>query len=674
MGGFAAIGILLMGFLVSNKADLTQILRAVEDSEYEFSWHPDRQAHFVPNRAQNLRFKFEGASFSVEQRVRSQQSAHWTATFKLQGFGNGVEQQITPVTFEHNKNLATVRAGRINILYENTRDGLRQSFEINQRHPGNQPLQLRFHVDTTFLTMVVDEASNAVLLYGSPGVVLSYDDLNVFDATGRRLEAQINQSGPNGFFIFVNDDDATYPILVDPLTSVKTYSESQSGAKFGTALTSGHFQSTTHENGGVVVGAPEFDNGANANVGKVFHYNAGSGSLPTSPTWTKLGENAGDQFGFSVAKGKFNGDLYDDLAVGAPYFDNQTSSDAGKVYVFYGASTGLPSSPSWTGLPVSAADPAGANAGWSLTAVNLDDALADDYHDLAIGAPGFDVLDGLDYDWDVGKVFVYYGTSSASGLQTTVGWSYTGPIDSIGTVGAQVGYSLTAIADVNDSLEQHSTLVVGAPFKNQGVANTTYGAVLFFEPGGSGMPSSPTQTLWGNHHYGWFGFSVASFDNGRLDEKLSDIDGDGYNDLVVGAPAFSNGQTEEGKIYVYDNSGSSFSTTPWFTMESNQAGARFGYSVACGDLDGDNYADVFVGAPLWNTALHTDAGKASFLKSNGSTLTETETQLGLSANARIGWSVAFGRYVEGNGPSAGINGFIVGAPHDSGGTVSIWKY
>lgn len=169
--GSAVIFLLLLGTSVlhnNSNAGITQILQAVEDSEYEFSWHPDRQAHFVPNRAQNLRFKFEGASFSVEQRVRAPQSEQWTATFDLQGFGNGLEQQVNPVAFEHNKNLATLRAGGINILYENTREGLRQSFEINQRHPGNQPLQLRFDVDTTFLTMVVDEAANAVLLYGRP--------------------------------------------------------------------------------------------------------------------------------------------------------------------------------------------------------------------------------------------------------------------------------------------------------------------------------------------------------------------------------------------------------------------------------------------------------------------------------------------------------------------------
>ena len=187
--------LLLCGALLSDtRGDMAQILEAVEDSEYEFSWHPERQAHFVPNRAQNLRFKFEGTAFSVEQRVDAHQ-LHWTAQFELQGFGNGIERQANANAFVHSKNVANVQGDELDIIYENNREDLRQNFEVKRRQPGNQPLQLRFHVETTFVTMIVDETSNAVLLYGPTGVVLSYDDLKVFDAKGQRLEARMKQSG-----------------------------------------------------------------------------------------------------------------------------------------------------------------------------------------------------------------------------------------------------------------------------------------------------------------------------------------------------------------------------------------------------------------------------------------------------------------------------------------------
>ena len=121
-------------------------------------------------------------------------------------------------------------------------------------------------------------------------------------------------------------------------------------------------------------------------------------------------------------------------------------------------------------------------------------------------------------------------------------------------------------------------------------------------------------------------------------------------------------------MYVYDNSGSGVSTTPWFTYESNQNSADFGHSVAFGDLDGDGNADVFVGSPIWDEAGVSNAGKAFFFKSSGTTLTEDSSHVGLSANKRVGVSVAFGM-VESNLP-----GFIVGVPDDGGGVVAVWKY
>ena len=75
------------------------------------------------------------------------------------------------------------------------------------------------------------------------------------------------------------------------------------------------------------------------------------------------------------------------------------------------------------------------------------------------------------------------------------------------------------------------------------------------------------------------------------------MNGDGYSDVIVGAPFFDNGQGGEGAALVYHGGASGVDATADAQLESNQAGARQGWSVAgAGDVNGDGYSDVIVGA------------------------------------------------------------------------------
>ena len=78
-----------------------------------------------------------------------------------------------------------------------------------------------------------------------------------------------------------------------------------------------------------------------------------------------------------------------------------------------------------------------------------------------------------------------------------------------------------------------------------------------------------------------------------------DVNGDGYADIVIGASNYANGQTAEGIVHIYHGSPSGPSVAPSWSRESNHAGAALGISVStAGDVNGDGYADVIMGAYL----------------------------------------------------------------------------
>ncbi|MEA3340920.1 MAG: integrin alpha, partial [Chloroflexota bacterium] len=134
-----------------------------------------------------------------------------------------------------------------------------------------------------------------------------------------------------------------------------------------------------------------------------------------------------------------------------------------------------------------------------------------------------------------------------------------------------------------------------------------------------------------------------------------DVNGDGYADIIVGAPRYSNGETEEGAALLYLGGPGGPAASPAWTGESDQPYAWFGYSIAAaGDVNGDGYGDVIVGAPRYDitgTVALTDAGQV-FLYYGGPAGIVTSTVWithAAQAHARFGSAVAAAGDVNGDG-------------------------
>jgi hypothetical protein len=411
-----------------------------------------------------------------------------------------------------------------------------------------------------------------------------------------------------------------------------TAESDQAGALFGNSVASaGDVNGDGY--GDVIVGAFGFDNGQ-TDEGRAFLYFGSAMGLSTTPAWAAESDQASAAFGVSVASaGDVNGDGYGDVIVGEPGFGNgQTGEGRGVVYL--GSASGLSTAAAWT------AESDQANAQFGRFVASAGDVNGDGYGDVIVGAPFFD-----NGQTDEGRTFVYLG--SASGLSMAAAWT----AESDQTT-ALFGSSVASAGDVNG--DGYGDVIVAARLFDNG--QTDEGRAFMYFGSASGLSTAAAWTAESDQAGSVFGISAAS---------AGDVNGDGYGDVIVGASSFDNGQTDEGRAFVYFGSASGLSTASGWTAESDQADAQFGGFVAsAGDVNGDGYGDVIVGASGFDNG-QTNEGRAFVYFSSVSGLSTTAAWMAESdqANARFGFSVASAGDVNGDG----FGDVIVGATGFSDG-------
>lgn len=349
----------------------------------------------------------------------------------------------------------------------------------------------------------------------------------------------------------------------------------QQNAEFGAVMSSaGDINGDGYSD--IMLGASKFDNG-HTDEGKVFLYYGSAGGLANTNSWAYRGNQTNGQFGYCMSyAGDVNGDGYSDVIIASPYYDNG-HTDEGKIWVYCGSANGLLSTAYFT----AESDNAGACFGISVDGAG--DVDKNGYADIIVGAPFYTGAMSQE-----GAVFVWYGSSTgfgASGTPLNADWTATANQPS-----ARFGTSVASAGDVNK--DGCSDVIIGAPlydvstFLNAGSAWIWFGSAT-----GLGVSGIPSNADWHGENFlagSQYGYAVAC---------AGDIRNDGFSDVIVGAPGYSNGQSSEGAVYQYNGSATMPSGTISWLGESNSAGALLGESISsAGDVNGDRYSDIICGA------------------------------------------------------------------------------
>ncbi len=375
----------------------------------------------------------------------------------------------------------------------------------------------------------------------------------------------------------------------------------------------------------------------------------GANNTPATSNLSYHGQIPLGEAGISVTMGDLNGDGYADVIMGA-HRVNTHFRLTGAVYVYFGSST-----------PDNVAD-------LTLTGQNFSDGFGsvvssgfdlndDGFDDFAVGSRQFDEP-GTDNTNNRGRVYVYFGGPDVGGNPT---------VDDVPDLildgnAAQETFGGTIAGGFDFNADGIDDLAVGGPLADRpasvgGSVRTGAGRVAVYY-GGAAVDALPDVELFGDVTDEHFGLGISG---------AGDMDGDGFDELAVGSPAFGAGGTPSiGRVHLFKGGPVPQTDTAQAVVFQGVTGNEaFGLRIAGGgDMNGDGLSDMAVGVAFGDSGSAPEFGDRGVIEIHlGSPTLDTIPDArfdGEAGNDRLGLGIHMSGDINGDT----LHDLVFGAPNN----------